>query len=46
MKEAQRELGELDAKHPNQDYGEDSNLYSYLIGIEAEITNILVMKWR
>lgn len=46
MKEAQRELGELDAKHPNQDYGEDNNLYSYLIGIEAEITNILVMKWR
>ena len=28
MKEAQRELGELDAKHPNQDYCEDSNLYS------------------
>ena len=45
MKEAQRELEELDTKHPHQDYGEDSNLYSYLIGIENEITNILMMKW-
>jgi len=37
MKKAQRELGELDIKHPNQDYGEDSNLYSYLIGIDKYI---------
>ena len=63
MKEAQRELEELDAKHPTahdkilveptlddvwkpyKGYGEDCYLYSYLIGIEAEITNILIIKW-
>ena len=64
MNEAQRELEELDSKHPEahnqmlakpsvddvwkpyRGYGEDCYLYSYLIGIEAEITNILIMKWR
>jgi hypothetical protein len=63
MKEAQRELEELDSKHPTaheqilveptlddvwkqyRGYGKDCYLYSYLIGIEAEITHILVMKW-
>lgn len=63
MKEAQRELEDLDDKHPGahdqvlaeptlddvwkpyRGYGEDCYLYSYLIGIESEITNILMMKW-
>ena len=63
MKEAQRELEELDSKHPEghkqllkeptlddvwkqyKGYGEDCYLYSYLIAIESEITNILMMKW-
>ena len=61
MMEAQRELEELDSKHPGahdqilveptvddvwrqyKGYGEDCYLYSYLIGVEAEITNILLM---
>ena len=63
MKEAQKELEELDTRHPKayeqilveptlddvwkqyKGYGADCYLYSYLIGVEAEITNILVMKW-
>ena len=63
MKEAQKELEELDIKHPGaheqvlveptlddvwkpyKGYGDDCYLYSYLIGIESEITNILLMKW-
>ncbi len=63
MKEAQKELEELDRKHPTaheqvllestiddvwkpyKGYGEDCYLYSYLIGIEYEITNLLIMKW-
>ena len=63
MKEAQKELEELDNKRPTahqqvlveptiddvwkpyKGYGEDCYLYSYMIGIEAEITNILLMKW-
>lgn len=63
MKEAQRELEELDTKHPDahnhlleesteddvwkpyKGYESDCYLYSYLIGIENEITNILIMKW-
>lgn len=62
MEEVQRELEELDIKHPNgvehlleestvddvwkpyKGYGEDCYLYSYLIGIESEITNIMMMK--
>lgn len=62
MKEAQRELEELDNRHPGaheqllveptlddvrkpyKGYDDDCFLYSYLIGIEAEITNIFVMK--
>lgn len=61
MNEAQRELEELDAKHPEahkqvlveptlddvwkpyKGYGEDCYLYSYLIGMESEITNIIMM---
>ena len=61
MNEAQRELEELDTKHPEahkqvlveptiddvwkpyKGYGEDCYLYSYLIGIESEITNIIMM---
>ena len=61
MKEAQRELEELDSKHPTahehvleestledvwkpyRGYGTDCYLYSYLIGIENEITNIMMM---
>lgn len=64
MKEAQRELDELDTKHPTahnkilvestiddvwkpyKGYGEDCYLYSYLIGIEAEITNIMILNQR
>ena len=60
MKEAQKELEELDSKHPTahehvleestlediwkpyRGYGEDCYLYSYLIGIENEITNIMI----
>ena len=60
MKEAQRELEELDSKHPTahehvladstlddvwkpyKGYGEDCYLYSYLIGIECEIINIMI----
>lgn len=63
MKEAQRELEELDIKYPDahnqlleestvddvwkpyKGYKSDCYLYSYLIGIENEITNILIMKW-
>lgn len=62
MEEAQRELEELDIKHPNgikhlleestvddvwrpyKGYGDDCHLYSYLIGIENEITTILLIK--
>ena len=61
MKEVQRELEELDNRHPGaqeqvleestpddvwkpcRGYGEDCYLYSYLIGIECEITNIMMM---
>lgn len=64
MKEAQRELEELDTKHPTahnkilvestiddvwkpyKGYEEDCYLYSYLIGIEAEITNIMILNQR
>ena len=60
MKEAQRELDELDEKYPlahkhildeatiddvwrpYRGYGEDNYLYSYLIGLESEITNIMM----
>ena len=60
MKEAQKELEELDTKHPEahkqlleeptiddvwkpyKGYGEDCYLYSYLIGVEAEITSIML----
>ena len=34
-----------DVWKPYKGYGDDCYLYSYLIGVEAEITNILVMKW-
>ena len=62
MNEAQRELEELDNKHPKaheqvlveatlddvwaqyKGYGKDCYLYSYLIGIESEITNIIMIK--
>ena len=33
-----------DVWKPYKGYGSDCFLYSYLIGIEAEITNILIMK--
>lgn len=33
-----------DVWKPYRGYGEDCYLYSYLIGIESEITNILLMK--
>ena len=60
MKEAQRELEELDNRHPGaheqvlaestlddvwkpyRGYGDDCYLYSYLIGVESEITNIMM----
>ncbi len=62
MKEAQKELDALDAKHPKahehvlleptiddvwkpyRGYETDCYLYSYLIGIESEITNIMMTK--
>ena len=34
-----------DVWKPYKGYGEDCYLYSYLIGIESEITNILFVKW-
>lgn len=33
-----------DVWKPYRGYGEDCYLYSYLIGVEAEITNVLMMK--
>ena len=64
IKEAQKELEELDNKHPEahnqilvepsiddvwkpyKGYESDCYLYSYLIGIESEITNIMMMNQR
>ena len=34
-----------DVWKPYKGYGEDCYLYSYLIGIESEITNIMIMKY-
>ena len=64
VKEVQKELEELDYKHPEtqnkiivepsiddvwaqyKGYGKDCYLYSYLIGVESEITNIIMMNQR